>query len=364
MPDGTATGYHLAGGDALSSIAITGISGYLGQRLFGVLDADPAIARIVGIDRDDPPSVSPKLEFHRVDIRDPDLAKALPGVDVLVHLAYALDPMRDEALMRDINVGGTKNVLDSAGSVGAPRLVYVSSGMVYGAHPDNEIPLNERSPLRANDDFAYAAHKLESEVLVAAFVSANPGTMVTVFRPATVFGPNVENFRSRALEAPRVLTVRGYEPPMQLVHEEDVTSALAVAVRQPMPGVYNVAADGYLTASEVGAIAGKRRLELPEAVAFSLAERLWRAGISESPPGELHFLMHPWVMANDRLKSCGWEPKHSNRDTLAEALAAHRDWVTVGRARVRKDDLARGAAATLGAVGALALMRRGRRRRF
>ncbi|MFN2642486.1 MAG: SDR family oxidoreductase [Actinomycetota bacterium] len=347
----------------MSVVAITGISGYLGQRLFRVLDADPSVDRVIGIDVEDPEATSPKLEFNRVDVRDPDLGKCLPGVDVLVHLAYALDPMRDENLMRDVNVGGTHNVLEAAGSAGVPRLAYVSAAVVYGAHPDNEVPLTERSPLRANADFAYAAHKLESEALVAAFAGGHPSTAVVVFRPAIVFGPNVENFMSRALEAPRVVAVRGHTPPLQLVHEEDVAEALALAVRQPLSGVFNVCADGWLAPAELAEIVGKRRIELPEAVAFSLAERLWRAGVSESPPGELHYLMHPWVMSNERLKSIGWVPRHTNRETLEEALASHRPWVTVGRARVRKGDLARGAAATIGAVGAVALMRRSRRRR-
>jgi nucleoside-diphosphate-sugar epimerase len=339
------------------------VSGYLGQRLFAVLNADPAIERIVGIDLEDPGLTSPKLEFLRLDVRDPDLAKALTGTDALVHLAYALDPMRDERHMRDINVGGTHSVLDAVGSASVPRLVYVSGGVVYGAHPDNDVPLTERSALRANSDFAYAAHKLECEALVAAFAAGHPATAVTVLRPAIVFGPNVENFLSRALEAPRVVIVRGYAPPLQLVHEEDVAAALALAVRRPMSGVFNVCADGWLEPAEVASITGKRPIELPEHIAFSLAERLWKAGISESPPGELHYLMHPWVMSNDRLRSVGWRPKHTNRETLEEALAAHRPWLSVGRARVRKGDLARGAAATIGAVGAVALMRRRRRRR-
>ena len=347
----------------MSIVAITGISGYLGQRLFGVLDHDPDVHRIVGVDVNEPAAVSPKLELHRIDVRDEDLPKALVDVDVVVHLAYAMAPMRDEAAMRDVNVAGTANLLHAVAVAGIPRLVYVSSAVVYGAHPDNDLPLTERSPLRANAQFAYAAHKLETEAVVAAFAAAQPGVAVTVFRAANVFGPNVENFLSRALEAPRVVTVRGFRPPLQLVHEEDVTQALALAVGRPMPGVYNVAADGWLSNEEAMAIVGKRPLELPEPVAFSLAERFWRAGVSGSPPGELHYLMHPWVISNERLRSHGWAPAHTNADTLRETLEAHRAWVSLGRARMRKGDVARGAAATIGAVGAMALLKRSRVKR-
>jgi nucleoside-diphosphate-sugar epimerase len=347
----------------MSIVAITGVSGYLGQRLFAVLDADPQVERIVGIDVRDPPVVSPKLEFQLMDVRDDELAKGLQDADVLVHLAYAMAPMRDEARMRDINVAGTANVVQAAAEASVNRIVYVSSAVVYGAHPDNEMPLTERSPLRANPDFSVAVHKLETEALIAAFAASHPGAAVTVFRPATVFGPHVENFLSRAFEAPRVLTVRGFRPPLQFVHEDDVAQALALAVAHPMPGVYNVAADGWISHDEALAISGKRTLDLPEPVAFSLAGRLWRAGVSGSPPGELHYLMHPWVVANDRLRAQGWAPRHSSASALSDALKTRHAWVSVGRARVRKGDLARGAAATLGAVGAMAVMRRSRARR-
>lgn len=347
----------------MSVVAVTGVAGYLGQRLLSLLDADSDVERIVGVDVAEPVHVSSKLEFHQMDVRDARLAKAFPGVDTVVHLAFVLNPIRDEERMRSINVDGTRNALDAAAATAVRKIVYPSSATVYGAHPDNDFPLTESSSLRANPDFSYAAHKLETERLIAAFKEDHPEVIVTILRPAIVFGPNVQNFVSRLLEAPRVTTVKGYEPPLQLVHEQDVASALYLAVGTDLDGAYNVAADGWLTGDEVIELSGKKRIELPEAVAFSLAERLWRVGLTEAPPGELHYVMHPWVVDNAKLKEAGWAPRHSNRDALLETLEAHRPWVSVGRARVRKDDLARGAAATLGVIGAMALVRRARKRR-
>ena len=347
----------------MSVVAVTGISGYMGTRLLALLDADPAVDRVVGIDLVALGAGSPKLDFHQIDIRDARLAKTLPGVDVLVHLAFQLDPIRDAERMRAVNVDGTRNALEAAGATGVRTLVYTSSATVYGALPDNDFPLTESSPLRANEDYAYAWHKLETERLVEAFVEDHPEVTVTVFRPAIVFGRGVQNFISRMLEAPRVMRVKGYEPPLQLVHEEDIASALHLAVGGGLPGVYNVSADGWLTADEVMALSGKKPVELPEAVAFTLAERLWRLGISEAPPGELHYVMHPWVVDNSKLKAAGWTPRRGNREALTEALEERRPWVSLGRARVRKDDIAKGAAATLGVVGAISLARRARRKR-
>ncbi|HJR18422.1 MAG TPA: SDR family oxidoreductase [Actinomycetota bacterium] len=343
-------------------VAVTGVSGYLGRRLLRALDDDPMVERVVGLDVAEPHAGSPKLEFHQIDVRDARLVKILPGVDVVVHLAFQFEPIRDAALTRAINVDGTRNVLEGAGATGVRKLIHVSSATVYGAHPDNDFPLTESSPLRANPDFAYAWHKLEAERMIEAFQEDHPEVVVTVLRPAIVFGPNVQNFISRMLEAPRVTTVKGYEPPLQLVHEEDVASAIHFAIERDMPGAFNVSADGWMTSDEVLAIAGKKRVELPEAVAFALAERLWKVGVAEAPPGELHFVMHPWVVDNAKLKAAGWTPGHGNQETLTEAIEAHRPWIAVGRARMRKDDLAKSAAAMLGVVGALGLVRRSRKR--
>ncbi len=343
-------------------VAVTGVSGYLGRRLLNLLDGDPSVARVVGLDVAEPEVGSPKLEFHQIDVRDARLVKVLPGVDVVVHLAWQFDPIRDEERMRAINVDGTRNLVEAAGATGVRKLVHASSATVYGAHPDNDFPLTEASPLRANPDFASSWHKLQAERMIEAFQEDHPEVVVTVLRPAIVFGPDVQNFVSRMLEAPRLTTVKGYEPPLQLVHEEDVASALHLAVSRDLPGAFNVAADGWLNGDEVLAITGKKRVELPEAVAFSLAERLWKVGVAEAPPGELHFVMHPWVVDNAALKAAGWVPRHGNRDTLTAAMEAHRPWIAVGRARMRKDDLAKGAAATLGVVGAMALVRRSRKK--
>ncbi|MGH2728242.1 MAG: SDR family oxidoreductase [Actinomycetota bacterium] len=354
----------MAGGNANGQVvAVTGVSGYLGRRTLMLLDADPSVERVVGIDVAEPLAGSPKLEFHQVDVRDARLAKVLPGVDALVHLAFQFDPIRDEEKMRAVNVDGSRNVLEAVGATGVRKLIHVSSATVYGAHSDNDFPLTESSLLRANPEFSYAWHKLEAERMVEAFQEDHPDVVVTVLRPAIVFGPNVQNFISRMLEAPRVTTVKGYEPPLQLVHEEDVAAAIHLALGSDLAGAFNVASDGWLTRDEVLGLTGKKRVELPEAVAFTLAERLWKVGVSEAPPGELHFVMHPWVVDNAKLKAAGWRPKHTNADALMEALEAHRPWIAVGRARMRKDDLAKGAAATLGVVGAMALVRRKRKRK-
>src|SRR5439155_10514770 len=243
---------------SVSVIAVTGVAGYLGRRVIELLESDDAVQRVIGIDSEEPIAGSPKLEFHLLDVRDARLGKIFVGVDIVVHLAFQHDPIRDEARMRSVNVEGTANVLEAAAATGVRKIVYPSSATVYGAHPDNDFPLTETSPLRANTDFAFAAHKLETERLLDIFRSDHTDIVVTVFRSAIVFGPSVENFVSRLMEAPRITTVRGYEPPLQLVHEDDVSTAIGLAVSNDLDGVYNLSADGWLSSDEVVALSGKK----------------------------------------------------------------------------------------------------------
>lgn len=344
------------------TVAITGVGGLIGRRLVRELDLRASVERIVGLDVVAPAGLaSDKLQLRHADVREPALAELLDGVDVLVHLAFQFDPIADEALMRAVNVDGTRNVFEAAAGAGVAKVVYASSSVVYGAHPDNDFPLTEDSPVRANPDFSYAEHKAELEQWLADWVPAHPELVVTVLRPAIVAGPGVQNFITRLMEAPRFTAVAGHKPPLQFAHVDDVAAALAHAVDRDLPGAYNVASEGWLSFDEVTAIGGRKVAWVPEEVAFAAAERLWRLGLGESPPGFLHYVMHPWVLSVDKLTATGWQPKRSNRDALAELVEEHRGWVSFGRVRASRARVkaATGAAAAVAAL----LVAAGRRRR-
>lgn len=315
-------------------IAITGVSGYLGQLLLRQIAEDDSVAEIVGIDMIEPAYAPANLQFQRADIRDPQLADFLDGVTVLVHLAFVFNPIHDENLMSDINVNGTMNVFAAAAKAGVSHIVYSSSMTAYGAHPDNEYPLTEESPLRANADFSYALHKLETERRIAAWREDNPETKVSVLRMAIVMGAGVDNFVSRSLEAPRVLSVAGYAPSIQLIHQDDAINAIWFAIEHGIDGVYNVSADGELNWDEVLEIAGKKEFPVPEPAVFPAAKIAWKLGLSEAPAGEMRFLMYRWVISNEKLKEAGFVPLHTNREALVEAVEANRGWVSLGTARI------------------------------
>lgn len=354
----------------MSTVVVTGCSGYIGQSLMHLLEKDDEVEKVVGIDVVEPQTHPAKLEFRKLDIRDAAIAEAFAGADVVIHLAFVLNPMQDDQLMHEINVGGTRNVLSAIEDSGVARLVYPSSIVAYGARSDNDYPLTEESPLRANPDFNYGEHKLEIERLFSEWRPDHPEVKVTIFRPAIVFGPHVQNFISRTLEGPQILAVSGYSPPLQLIHEDDVAAAFHFAVHNELDGVYNLCADGELSRSEVLEISGKKELALPETVLMPAAKIGWKLGLTEVPSGEVSYLMYRWVMSNEKLTEAGFSPSYSNREALAQTIEANRGWVTLGRWRMRQEEFesavskyGRIAGVVVLALTALGLRRRMKKRR-
>jgi UDP-glucose 4-epimerase len=346
----------------VSVIAITGVGGTVGRRLVSVLDQDPEVTRIIGIDRRAPEGLSsPKLHFRIGDVRDAAIGETLRGADVLVHLAFRVDPIHDDQAMRAVNVEGAEALFEAALGAGVAHIVYPSSVVAYGAHPDNDVPLTESSPLRGIPNFPYAEHKLDVERWLAPWVEYHPEVVVTVLRFGALLGPGVDNFITRSFEAPRIPTIRGHQPPLQFLHPEDAVSAVHHAITTRLAGVYNVCADGWLSFDEVTAIIGRGTVEVPEELAYGTVERMWTLGLGEQPPGLLALFTHPWVMTAQKLEATGWRPRHSNRDAVATMAAEHAGYVTLGAVRLRRADIRRTA---LGLAGVFALLVwRWRRRR-
>lgn len=376
-------------GTGMTTVAITGIGGLLGRALVTRLraqgDAGDAgggpdtadapsgggqrartphgVQRIVGFDvitpdRLDPAGV-PAVELHVVDVRDPRIVDALRGVDVLVHLAFQMDPIRDLDAMRSINLDGTRNVLACAREADVRRVIYLSSVVAYGAYADNDVPLTEASPLRGQPGFPYAEHKREVEDWLWPWHAAGDGPALTVLRSAAVFGPGVQNFFTRVMELP-ALPMLPDAPPLQFVHVDDVIGAIVHAITHDLDGAFNVAPDGWLDFDQVVALVGRPTFDLEPDAMRRLAERSYRFGIGELTPAVVELFQQPWVMANGRLRGTGWVPTRTNEEALLETVVEHADHVALGRLRTTRRTLRlAAAAAVLGlTAAALAALRR------
>jgi nucleoside-diphosphate-sugar epimerase len=338
------------------TVAVTGASGLVGQRLLPRL-ADEGVERLVGLDVRDPRRRVRGLEFHRIDIAGAELKPVIEGVDVLVHLAGIVDPIPDEALMARVNVDGTRRVLDAAAAVGVRKVVRVSPSSVYGAWPNNPLPLTEDAPLRPNPGFSPAVQAAEVERLLAEWGEEHPAVTLTTLRAAPVLGPGAERLPSRLLLGRPPLRVRGATPPLQAIHVDDLVAALALAVSSDLPGVFNAAADGWLGHDDVRSLLPRSFVPaLPAELLTRLLRRLWQSGLADVPPGVVPYLLHPWVIANDRLEAAGWRPRHTNEEAILEGL----DALPAGPSLARYATLA-GAAVVFGGVAGVLLRRRRRR---
>ena len=344
---------------AAGTVVITGVSGFLGQAVLRRLAGSSSVDRIVGLDVREPGFRPRGLQFHLVDVAGSDLRPLFEGADVLVHLAGVHDAIPDEDLMARVNVGGTKRVLEAAAAAGLNKVVLVSSAAVYGAWPNNPVPLTEDAALRPNPGFPLGVQKAEIERLLAEWALTRPAAVTTVLRPAFVLGARADHAIARLIRARVPLTVGGSVAPVQFVHEDDATEAIALAVERDLPGVYNVAADGWLSRDELRALVGRKVQPSvgPELMERAL-RRLFTAGLVDVPPSEVPYLVHPWVVAIDRLRAEGWNPQHTNEETVLACLRG-REPASAWKATVAA---ASGAAlATTGLVVAGLLRRRKRR---
>ena len=308
-------------GATAATVVITGVSGFLGQAVLRRLAGSPVVGHLVGLDMREPGFRPRDLQFHLVDVVGSDLRPLFDGADVVVHLAGVHDAIPDEALMARVNVGGTRRVLEAAAAAGVGKVVLVSSAAVYGAWPNNPVPLTEDAPLRPNPGFPLGVHKAELERLLAEWARDRPAVVTTVLRPAFVLGARADHAIARLIRARVPLTVGGSVAPVQFVHEDDATEAIALAVERDLPGVYNVAAEGWLSRDELRALVGRKVQPQvgPELMERAL-RRLFSAGIVDLPPSEVPYLVHPWVVAIDRLRAQGWTPRYTNEETVLACL--------------------------------------------
>ena len=341
-------------------VAVTGAAGGIGYALTVRLATSPKVKKVIAIDarRGDIAGVT----WRVADVRNPALAGRLAGVDVVVHADLDLAPDSDARQRRAFNVRGAQTVLTAAAAGRIGRVVLLTSSMVYGARPDNAVPLPEDAPLAAEADTSVAGDLLEIEQLARRSPRSNPGMAVTVVRPAALVDGSADTLAARHFESARLLTVKGASPRWQFCHIDDLVSALELAIAGEVAGSFAVGCDGWLEQDEVERISGLRRIELPAGLTFGTAQRLHRVGINPAPVNDLHYLVYPWVVDCQVLRAAGWRPGWDNAavlEALMEARAGHR---AAGRRLPSKEVTITAAAGTVAVIGTAAVVRAARRR--
>ncbi|MBL8216372.1 MAG: DUF2878 family protein [Bryobacterales bacterium] len=316
-------------------VAVTGISGYLGQALLDALEDDPRIEAVLGLDVRKPWRITPKLTFVRHELGEPGLAALLRehGIRHLFHMAFPLTapasvPYAEQSAQMQ---KGLRSILDASLDV----LVVASSSVVFGARAENAgTAIAEDAPRRPEPDLPYANLKVLLEDGLNAHATQHPECRIVILRVVTIFGPNVNNFISRTMEKPVITLPVGANPPWQFVHEEDCARAFLTAMYRPVRGTYHIGADHPMRTREILRQIGVPVLRLPYAWLETIADAAWRRGytrVSENPGCVTAYLEHPPILDNHKfVRDAGFQYRYdcaATFRTFAEARLRGLRWM-------------------------------------
>ena len=286
-------------------IVVTGVGGVVGRGVASRLHN--AGHNVLGLARRRPDSWPLAMDFAEADIRDATaVRRAVIGAEAVVHCAGG----SDRRLARDVNVGGTANLLEAMTISGSRRIVFVSSAQVYGTHADRIAPSTE-------DEVPPTA----VETMIA-----NAGVEWVGVRSALVLGREVDNAVLRLLAAPILLDVAGSgDHPLQVVHTDDIQRLLVRAVLDDCveSGAVNLAAAGVLTLKELAATIGRPLVRLRLGVL--------RRGLAVWPGSEWVPSLDFPLMDTTRLENAwGFDPVWSAEECAADFGLAVRGRVSFG----------------------------------
>ncbi len=312
-------------------VVVTGATGNVGTSVVRALSADPAVTSVVGLARRRPDLVIPKVEWAAADVSRDDLDGRFAGADVVVHLAWLIQPSHRLDVMEATNVAGSRRVFEATARAGAGALVYASSVGAYSPGPKHR-PVAESWPTEGVASSFYSRHKVATERMLDAFEADHPDVRVVRLRPGLIFKRESAS-GIRRLFLGRLLPPQLLRPSLlplvprtdrlviQAVHADDVAEAYRLAVVGPARGAFNIAAEPVLDAAELGRALGARPVPVPAAVLRAAADLSWRAHLQPTPAGWLDLALGVPVLDTGRARrELGWAPTRTAAEALRELL--------------------------------------------
>ena len=311
---------------------VTGGSGYIGSRFVETLAERRDSGTILIADLVPPRLRPPKTGFRTLNVRDAEAVSELVASerpDMLVHMAFLVDPSGEEPEMYEVNVNGTFNVLAAASKAGVERVMVLTATMAYGAWPDNPIPIPEGQPVHGHAHYPYARHTTEADRIAQLWATLHPQRRMTIVRPCTVYGPGADNHLVRMWEQQQFFPDLGtLDQPTQFLHIDDAVPALVGLAEGDHAGVFNLVPDGEVSWRECAELAGLEVRAMREESFVELAGGLWRMGQGETamPPTFIDFIKYPWLAGNDKLKAAlpDWAPRYSSRIAFEQMVQMRR----------------------------------------
>ncbi len=312
-------------------VVITGATGNVGTSLLDVLTAEDQVHEIVAIARREPERTWPKTTFARADVASSELVPLFTGADVVVHLAWLIQPGRDEETTRRVNVLGSERVFAAVVEAGVPALVYASSVGAYSPGPKDR-QVDESWPTLGVASSFYSRHKVAVERSLDLLESEHPSLRVVRLRPGLIFKAQAATEIRRLFAGPflpRLLLAKRLVPfvpdlpelRFQAVHSDDVGDAYRRAVIGDARGAFNIAADPVLDPGELARVLRARPLHVPSTVLRRLAAATFRLHLQPSEPGWVDMGLQVPLMDTARARrELSWQPQHTSVQALTELI--------------------------------------------
>jgi UDP-glucose 4-epimerase len=316
-------------------VLITGLSTFWGGRVAQALEADPDVEVIIGLDTREPTVKLERTEYVRSDENYSILSRIVraTGVDTIAHTFLVVDSTTmSSRAMHEINVIGTMNLFAAASAAGSTvrKVVVKSATLVYGSSPQDPYWFRESDRRVVPARTRVERSLLEVESYVRDFARDNPHVVLSLLRFSNVLGPDITTPLTKCLSLPLVPKVAGFDPRFQLVHEDDVVSALLFALDRDAPGIFNVAGDGQIPWSEVTAIAGKRGIPMPPFGIGMATDPLRRLGLVDLAPELIELLRYGRGVDNRAFKAAGFDYRYTTAEAVEAFVQAMRLRHTVG----------------------------------
>jgi UDP-glucose 4-epimerase len=317
-------------------VVVVGATGNVGTSLLRSLVDDDAVESIVGLARRRPELDLPKVEWAKVDVTRSDLVPHFRYADTVVHLAWLIQPARDQRLTEEVNVRGSERVFRAVSEAGVPKLVYASSVGAYSPGPKDRA-VDESHPTNGIPTSFYSRHKAAVEHILDKFERGNPDVQVIRLRPALIFKAEAASEIRRLFAGPllpRQLIRRGLIPAIpavsslrfQAVHSLDVGNAYRLAIKAPVSGAFNIAADPVLDTAKLEEILDARPVGVPPRLLRIATDVSWRLRLQPTPPGWVDMALQVPILDSGRAREeLAWTPDRSADQTLLELLDGLRE---------------------------------------
>jgi nucleoside-diphosphate-sugar epimerase len=313
-------------------VVVTGATGNVGTSVLEALAGEEQVDEIVGIARRAPEASDfAKTSFVAADVAAEDLVELLRGAGAVVHLAWLIQPGRDEAATRRVNVEGSARVFDAVVRAGVPALVYASSVGAYSPGPKDRL-VDESWPTEGIQSSFYARHKASVERLLDRLERDRPGLRLVRMRPGLIFKRGAATEIRRLflgplfpgrLARPGLLPVVPDVPRLrfQAVHSLDVGDAYRRAVVSDAHGAFNLAAEPVLGPDELAQVLRARTVRAPAAALRAAAAVTYALRLQPTEPGWVDMALAVPLMDSSRAAAeLGWIPRHGSLETLRELL--------------------------------------------